>query len=65
MPLHPGDMSVAVADMEIIVIIKVTPYPMLNSVARTADQNPIWLTDLGMTLTEVTESCLLPILKRA
>jgi len=39
------------------------PYPMLNRVARTADQNPIWLTDLGMDLTESITTPLLPILE--
>ena len=35
---------------------------MLNRVERTADQNPIWLTDLGMVQTEATETCPLPSL---
>jgi len=49
-PLHPAGVSVAVANEETIMIIKVMPYPILNSVAKTADQNPIRLTDVGVAL---------------
>jgi hypothetical protein len=56
MPLHPDGVSVAVVIADTIMTIKVVPYPMLNSVARTADQNPIRLTDLGMVPVEANES---------
>jgi hypothetical protein len=56
MPRHPDGVSVAVAIVEIIVTITATPYPMLNSVARTADQNPTWLTDLGTVRTVPIET---------
>ena len=43
MPRQPDEVSVA--SVEIIMTIKVMPYPALNKVARTADQNPSWHTD--------------------
>lgn len=65
MPFQPDDDSVAVLSDEINTMIAAIPYPILHTVAETADQNPIWLTDLGMLLSKANESCPLPTLKRA
>lgn len=64
-PLHPDEVSVAVASEEINTTIAVMPYPILHTVAKTEDQNPIRLTDPGMIPAEANESCPLPILRLA
>src|SRR5574342_47213 len=64
-PLQPVAGSDAVAIMETIVITRVIPYPMLQSVARIADPNPNRLTAIGRDLVLSLDTCSCPCLKNA
>jgi hypothetical protein len=63
MPCQPDEVVVFIIDTNRI--MTAMPYPRLDNEVKTADQNPIWLTELGMVLVEATGTCVLPTFKRA
>ena len=64
MPFKPDGIYGTLVIVDIIIMITAMPYPMLKTVANTADQNPIFPTAWGMDLMESISIRLFPIFER-